>query len=188
MKSQRPPISKRLRFDIFKRDGFLCQYCGRRPPDVVLELDHLHPHSQGGATDEVNLVTSCDDCNRGKGARLLRDIQPRPDADIAFLEIQQELSEARRFLATKEAKKGIESEVIAALVETWQTSFGGYCWSPVDAEFRRWFAEYSADEIDYAIRAAGRRQRSGNLDRETKKVVPYIWAILRNRRHEDQDA
>lgn len=184
MNNPRPPISKRLRFEIFKRDSFLCQYCGRRPPDVILELDHLHPHSQGGTSDETNLVTSCDDCNRGKGARLLRDVQPRPDADVAYLEIQQELAEARRFLAVKEAKKQVEAEVIAALTETWTASFE-YCWSPNESEFRRWFAEYSADEIEYALRAAGARQRSGKLDRDTKKIVPYVWAILRNRRRED---
>jgi hypothetical protein len=62
----RKNISKRARFDVFKRDLFTCQYCGRKPPAVVLEVDHVVPVSGGGSSDEHNLLTSCFDCNRGK--------------------------------------------------------------------------------------------------------------------------
>lgn len=64
--ANRKPISKKKRFDIFKRDGFSCAYCGRVPPQVVLEVDHVVPVIYGGENDEDNLVTSCFDCNRGK--------------------------------------------------------------------------------------------------------------------------
>jgi 5-methylcytosine-specific restriction endonuclease McrA len=57
-------VSKSIRFEIFARDTFTCQYCGRRPPDVVLELDHIHPVSKGGSDEVINLITSCYDCNR----------------------------------------------------------------------------------------------------------------------------
>ena len=60
-------ISKKKRFGIFKRDEFQCQYCGRTPPQVVLEVDHIHPIAEGGDDNEINLITSCFDCNRGKG-------------------------------------------------------------------------------------------------------------------------
>ena len=69
--SKRKSISKTMRFEIFKRDSFTCQYCGRMAPDVILEVDHIHPVSKGGDNDILNLVTSCIDCNRGKGARKL---------------------------------------------------------------------------------------------------------------------
>lgn len=68
-------VSKKLRFDIFKRDAFTCQYCGRKPPAVVLELEHIHPIAEGGTDDETNLLCSCFDCNRGKGATPL-DVIP----------------------------------------------------------------------------------------------------------------
>jgi len=35
-------ISKRDRFEVFKRDKFTCQYCGKAAPDVVLHIDHIH--------------------------------------------------------------------------------------------------------------------------------------------------
>lgn len=70
-------VGKSLRFDVFARDGFTCQYCGRRPPDVVLELDHIHPVSKDGPDDILNLITACFDCNRGKAAKVISDIAPR---------------------------------------------------------------------------------------------------------------
>lgn len=70
----RIPISKRLRFEVFKRDGFVCQYCGNSPPSVLLECDHVHPVALGGDTTADNLVTACQGCNRGKGAVPLSDV------------------------------------------------------------------------------------------------------------------
>jgi len=59
-------ISKKTRFEIFKRDGFACQYCGKKPPDTLLECDHIQPLFEGGSDDYSNLITSCFECNRGK--------------------------------------------------------------------------------------------------------------------------
>lgn len=74
-KPKRKPISKKLRFEVFKRDSFTCQYCGRKAPDVVLEVDHITPVAEGGKNNILNLITSCTDCNRGKGKRKLTDNQ-----------------------------------------------------------------------------------------------------------------
>src|SRR5437660_857004 len=71
--SARPTISKTLRFEVFKRDSFTCQYCGQRAPHVILHCDHVKAVAEGGTTDILNLVTACVDCNLGKGARKLSD-------------------------------------------------------------------------------------------------------------------
>lgn len=73
---ERKPLSKRRRFEVFKRDGFVCQYCGRHPPDVVLHCDHIQPVCEGGSNDEGNLITACADCNLGKSGVPLQDITP----------------------------------------------------------------------------------------------------------------
>ncbi len=70
---KRKAISKRIRFEVFKRDSFTCQYCGKSAPDVILEVDHIEPVSKGGTNDITNLITSCKDCNRGKAARRISD-------------------------------------------------------------------------------------------------------------------
>ena len=69
----RKPLSKTIRFEVFKRDKFTCQYCGASAPEVVLEVDHIKPISKGGTDDILNLVTSCRDCNRGKTNKVLSD-------------------------------------------------------------------------------------------------------------------
>lgn len=56
------------RFKILERDKFTCQYCGRKAPEVILEVDHIIPTSKGGENVSTNLITACRDCNRGKKA------------------------------------------------------------------------------------------------------------------------
>lgn len=62
------PLASRLRFEVLRRDQFSCRYCGRRAPEVALEVDHVQPKVLGGSDDPSNLVTSCSDCNRGKAS------------------------------------------------------------------------------------------------------------------------
>ncbi len=64
-------IPASLRFQVFRRDNFTCQYCGRRAPEVVLHADHVQPWIAEGPTSLDNLRTACSDCNLGKGARRL---------------------------------------------------------------------------------------------------------------------
>lgn len=73
MAKHRSGPSRKTRFEVFKRDKFICQYCGRKAPDVVLEIDHIEPVSKGGKSHMLNLVTSCWECNGGKGARTLSE-------------------------------------------------------------------------------------------------------------------
>jgi hypothetical protein len=65
----RDPLPAQLRFRILQRDSFRCRYCGRpgSSPGVVLHVDHVVPLAAGGATDEGNLLTACEECNLGKG-------------------------------------------------------------------------------------------------------------------------
>ncbi len=61
---------------MFKRDSFTCGYCGRTPPLVVLEVDHIQPVVLGGDNSEGNLITACFDCNRGKAGNDLKVAPP----------------------------------------------------------------------------------------------------------------
>jgi len=69
----REAVRKSVRFEVFKRDSFTCQYCGAKSPDVVLEIDHITPVSDGGTNDILNLVAACRSCNAGKSDRRLSD-------------------------------------------------------------------------------------------------------------------
>lgn len=57
----------KLRFEVFRRDNFTCQYCGRTVKDKIkLHIDHIIPKSKGGNLSMGNLITACFDCNEGK--------------------------------------------------------------------------------------------------------------------------
>ncbi|MFJ3984360.1 HNH endonuclease [Streptomyces fungicidicus] len=61
-------VSKRLRYEIFRRDNHTCRYCGASAPDVPLRVDHVTPVALGGTDEPGNLVTSCEPCNNGKSS------------------------------------------------------------------------------------------------------------------------
>lgn len=106
----RNPLSKRLRFEVFKRDQFTCQYCGATPPKVVLEIDHVDPVSAGGGDDIDNLVTACFPCNRGKAAVPL-SVVPSSLADKAaeVAEREEQLAGYQAILRAK--RERIEDDV-----------------------------------------------------------------------------
>lgn len=55
------------RINVMTRDGFRCQYCGRKLPMSKLNYDHVIPRAQGGKTVWENIVTACYPCNERKG-------------------------------------------------------------------------------------------------------------------------
>ena len=57
------------RMNIFARDDYTCQYCGRQPHRSGLNLDHVIPRALGGRTTWENVVCCCIECNRRKGGR-----------------------------------------------------------------------------------------------------------------------
>lgn len=72
--SRRKSLGNKLRFEVLKRDGFTCQYCGAKAPDVQLEVDHIFPVALGGKDEIDNLITACRNCNQGKKATMLTDM------------------------------------------------------------------------------------------------------------------
>lgn len=77
------PFTRR---NVYRRDQYRCQYCGRRPGSENLSIDHVVPRSAGGRTTWDNCVLACLRCNIQKsnrtpaqaGMRLLRKpVRPR---------------------------------------------------------------------------------------------------------------
>lgn len=171
-------LSKSKRFEIFKRDGFTCQYCGARPPDVVLEVDHIQPRSKGGDDDELNLLTSCVGCNQGKRAKLLAEVQPRPDADAKTLEVQQEIAELRHYQEVVAIRNGLLEETVELLEQAWWESAPGLDWRPSDSLLRQFLGRYAAPIIEEALRIVGPKVVTGFVQKEW--FDRYFWGVLRN--------
>lgn len=115
---KRTPISKTVRFEVFKRDGFACQYCGATPPAVILEADHIIPRSGGGSDQIDNLLTACFSCNRGKGARSLKKI-PKSIND-RFNEIsegEEQLRAYEKLLSTRKRKEKNDTNTLEKIFQ-----------------------------------------------------------------------
>ena len=119
LRPSREPISKKLRFEIFKRDSFSCQYCGRKAPDVILQCDHVKPVAEGGATDILNLLTSCVDCNSGKGARTLTDNVVLTKQMDQLAELQARREQIEMLIEWREGLASLEEDVVATLAKRW---------------------------------------------------------------------
>ncbi len=59
-------VTKRVRYEVLRRDNFTCRYCGGSAPDVRLVVDHVLPEVLGGKSEPSNLVAACEPCNSGK--------------------------------------------------------------------------------------------------------------------------
>jgi hypothetical protein len=117
---KRKPVSTRTRFEIFKRDNFTCQYCGRKPPEIILEIDHITPVSKSGDEDPINLLTACFDCNRGKSNIEIKNKKERPDLkqiNEENLEREIQLKEYYKYLSVKHKK---QQKDMNEIIEYWE--------------------------------------------------------------------
>lgn len=114
-----------LRFEVFKRDRFACGYCGRTPPDVLLEVDHVVP-KVGGGTDAIdNLLTACWDCNRGKGSRSLGETAAPPLGEAGIAALAERIEQAKAYHALITEQHDLRAEAEDMVTDHWCNRFGG---------------------------------------------------------------
>ncbi|MGO1061696.1 HNH endonuclease [Acinetobacter lwoffii] len=116
-KPKRKAMGDKLRFEVFKRDQFKCQYCGKAAPEVVLHVDHINPVSKGGDNDILNLVTSCVDCNSGKSNRLLTDNTIIEKQRKMLEELDERRKQLKMMLDWREELKGFDDEVVQSVAQ-----------------------------------------------------------------------
>lgn len=177
--SKRQPIRKSIRFEIFKRDKFTCQYCGKKAPDVTLHVDHINPVSQGGSNDLLNLITSCVDCNLGKSDRTLADttiidrqrtqmeeLQERREQIEMMMDWQRGLLELDQYLMEQVA------EFWAELVEPYKLSEQGL------KSLKKLLRQHNADEIMEAMRIATTQYLEYDNGQVTQKSISHAWSKI----------
>jgi len=116
-------LSVRVRFEVFKRDRFTCSYCGKSPPNVLLEVDHVIPRAAGGSDDIENLTTSCQDCNRGKSAGLLAEGSARVISQEAAAEAQERLEQTRMYAEAVAQMRRLNEAQVQTVIENWAYAF-----------------------------------------------------------------
>ena len=163
-----------LRFEVFRRDAFTCRYCGRKSPDAILEVDHVIPKSDGGPDDLGNLITSCYDCNRGKGARLLTAHLPDGvdfhEQAILIAEQERQIAEYRHW---KDVQRQRENADIARLRAQWERR-----WAASDAwttpSVRRFLKHLDLHELQELIEQVTHDERWGWTEDEEEAAWRYF--------------
>jgi hypothetical protein len=112
--NNRQSLSKKIRFDVFERDSFICQYCGKNPTDndVTLEVDHAISVKDGGDDSIDNLVTACFDCNRGKGKKsVIKKIKTPKEIEEELKRTKDRLEQIKMMVSFRKKKSFIHKEI-----------------------------------------------------------------------------
>lgn len=172
-------LSKRVRYEVLRRDDHACRYCGGRAPEVRLTIDHVVPVALGGGDDPTNLATACADCNAGKSS-------VAPDSPI----VADVAADALRWgvaMAAAQAKMladlDDDAKVVRAFLKVWE-SHGDWT---MPGDFGDRVVSYYRSGLpieaieDAAFRASGARHVSYG------QRFAYFCGICRNRVKELHD-
>ena len=213
-KPKRKNLSKKIRFEVFKRDSFTCQYCGRKAPDTTLQCDHIEPVSKGGENDILNLITSCIECNAGKSDRRLSDNTVVEKQHQQLSDMQERKEQIEMMFKWQEDLLNLDESYINGLASFWEHLVPG--WSVNDTgreDLRKWYRTFDANEIMESMKIATQYIKYGSEEVSSKswdiawgkiggichtrkmdkddpalKRIYYIRGILRNRlRYVDED-
>ena len=183
----RKGITAKVRFEIFKRDKFICQYCGRSAPDVVLHIDHIQPIKEGGGNQFENLITSCVDCNLGKGARKLSDDNVLKKRKAQLDELQERREQIGMMLEWQKGLEGLDNLSIEAFSELLKDILPGReLTDEGKRRFSREIRRFGLSELMECARiSAGQYLKYDNgrpTDASVIKTLDYIARIAANRK------
>lgn len=170
-------VSKKKRFEVFKRDGFACQYCGRKPPDALLECDHIQPKCEGGSDEYTNLITSCFDCNRGKSGFPLGNSDCDRVQEMQLERIAQLSAFNEMLISSERSRKGHLEWLINEVASNLDWS----CLNPGEQKSLAGFSRrLDITEIVEASEIAGSKRIYGNAAR-WRYFCGICWSKIRDK-------
>lgn len=169
--AKRKGLSNKVRFEVFKRDSFSCQYCGQSAPDVVLEVDHISPVSKGGKNEILNLITSCWTCNSGKSNRELDDDSIVAKQKAQLDELNEKRSQLEMMLKWRDGMNSIGDMSLDAISNRLNERTGFTLSEHGRAGQKKLLKQFSVvdvlDALDQAIDKYVKRDDEGKIDQES---------------------
>jgi hypothetical protein len=183
---KRKTMTKKARFEVFKRDSFRCQYCGGSAPDVILQVDHIKPVADGGTNDMTNLVTSCVDCNQGKKDRLLDDHSVLEKQRQQLEEINERRLQLEMMREWRESLVDFEQDKMDIIKEKWSDLTGYHANKTGEKIIKRWLKRYDMNTILDSMGSSTdqylRTDEDGDYTQESvEKTFNYIGRICSNK-------
>ena len=171
-------ISKRIRFEVFKRDYFTCQYCGAQAPAVLLHADHIHPRSKGGDDELMNLVTACESCNLGKSNVSLSDESAVLKRKAQMDKIQERREQLELMFEWHKELLSLEAETINSVAGYFEDLCRPTIVTVSDCgceQLRRHLKKFGLNEVLEAVSEAiltyGKADPSGGITRDSAAVA-----------------
>jgi hypothetical protein len=146
-------VGSKLRWKVFSRDNYTCQYCGRRPPDAVLEVEHVVPVSKGGKDEETNLTTACEECNRGKSDQEVWQHGSELHSDIEYLVEAYGLTRLQAYLEAIATRACIIDDITLSCIMDWPSYYTREDNWPYIYELLHLVEVYRVREVEDAFRA-----------------------------------
>lgn len=169
-------ISKKLRFEVFKRDSFTCQYCGAKAPDVVLEVDHIKPVAREGSSDIINLITACKICNSGKSDRLLSDNSMLEKQRKQLSELQERKEQIEMMLDWQRGLANLENFSVEQVATLWAEIVPPYHLNDKGKRtLQKLLAKFNHDEVMEAIRIAVKQYIRYEDNIPTQESIDFAW-------------
>lgn len=185
--AKRKTITAKLRFEVFKRDSFTCQYCGRMAPEVLLEVDHINPVSAGGDNDIMNLTTSCLDCNRGKGKRKLSENDEIKKQQAELKELNEKRNQMKMMLEWREEVRNLNMEQVEAAEDAFEAVTGSSFTDYGKEKMRKHIKKYGLCEVLDTIEIVLDRYYNENDESSVGLAFSYIPRVLANREKAKKD-
>jgi hypothetical protein len=192
---KRKSLSKKLRFEVLKRDLFKCRYCGKTAEEVPLHVDHVIPVASGGTNVIMNLVAACESCNLGKKAIPLDDRSVASKARKQA-ELLQEQKETIEMMAQWRAGLvDLAGQKADLLIKHWDAKtpnlrLAGFDRADVGKLLRKYSYEEVADAMDKAATQYLEFECDGSCTPQSfEKALGKLPAILKwdRRFKEDPD-
>nr|BDD45534.1 hypothetical protein 5 [Moraxellaceae bacterium] len=188
--NKRKNIPNKLRFEVFKRDSFTCQYCGQSAPNVVLEVDHLLPVSKGGDNDILNLITSCWTCNNGKSNILLTDNTMLEKQKAQLDELNEKRLQLEMMIEWRESLNNLDDDIAQKIADY----FGGQANCDVNEtglkKIKQWTKKFTYQQILEAVELSVNQYVKKGTNDETNKafdMVPRICAAKKRQTETGED-
>lgn len=194
--AKRKELTKKVRFEVFKRDSFKCMYCGDSAPETVLQVDHIKPVAKGGTNDILNLVTSCFGCNSGKRDRELNDEAVMVKRKAQLDQLQERREQLEMLMEWQHGLLSTEDDAVDNLVlileERLYLAKDRHISPTGKNDVRRWLRTYGYQEVVEATSIASgaylRFDDNGQATLESfGEAFRKTGGILKRRKMEQED-
>ena len=179
--NKRTQLSNKIRFEVFKRDSFTCQYCGKKAPDVILNVDHINPVKRGGRNELLNLITSCFECNNGKRATPLSDNSIVEKQRQQIIELNERRNQLELMLKWRDDVKNQSENELEAVIAAVNENMAGYEISSVfQKELLKLVKKYGYQNVLEAVDISAERYIQQENHENYENYLTKITGIVKN--------